>query len=226
MRVRTRRFRPDDQGALPSARRDPRTASGQAAGPSGGSNGVNVGVGRRAVIETPTARQGIRAEDGAGQGAPGDGLGGASRAYARDACGKSCMTSRTQGARPGVGHSEGRPPQPPCASFGGVPGRRPPLGEELASWERTHPGVWCLGARSAGLEKAAPARLRRLCARSPSRRPAPPSSAPARPNPRALLCCASSPRPAGLLCGFCPSAHRSPVAFLPTVGCPSAVGLR
>jgi len=43
-------------------------------------------------------------------------------------------------------------------------------------------------------------------------------------NHRASLCCASSPAHVGLLCDFCPSAHRFPIACLPTVGYPSAVG--
>src|SRR5690606_42101153 len=40
------------------------------------------------------------------------------------------------------------------------------------------------------------------------------------------VCCATSARPVGLLCGSCPSARDFLLAFLPRVGYPSRVGLR
>ena len=43
-------------------------------------------------------------------------------------------------------------------------------------------------------------------------------------NQWASLCCASSPRHVGLLCDFCPSAHRFPLACLPPLGYPHEVG--
>ena len=43
-------------------------------------------------------------------------------------------------------------------------------------------------------------------------------------NQRASLCCASSPHHVGLVCDFCPSAHRFPLAFLPLFGYPHRVG--
>lgn len=42
--------------------------------------------------------------------------------------------------------------------------------------------------------------------------------------PRASLCCASSPRRVGLICGSCPSAHRFPLACLPLLGYLHRVG--
>jgi len=40
----------------------------------------------------------------------------------------------------------------------------------------------------------------------------------------ALLCCASSPAASALICDFCPSACRFPLAFLPPIGYPFGVG--
>jgi hypothetical protein len=70
---------------------------------------------------------------------------------------------------------------------------------------------------------------RRTCPRSPQVRtqssPALPPHLPLRLNQWVSLCCASSPRRIGLLCASCSSAHGFRLAFLPTVGRPSAVGL-
>jgi len=71
-------------------------------------------------------------------------------------------------------------------------------------------------------------RHRRTCPRSPQVRtqssPALPPHLPPRLNRWASLCCASSPRRVGLRCGSCSSARGFRLAFLPTVGRPSAVG--
>lgn len=53
-----------------------------------------------------------------------------------------------------------------------------------------------------------------------------PPHLPPRANQVISLCCASSSRRVGLLCGSCSSARSFPLAFLPPVGYPSEVGLR